>query len=117
MATVNPSKNGPISTANVVNWDGIATGDTINSYAIPEEFGAIGCVQISGTFGGATVTVEVSNDGTTWFGLKDLQGTAVSATANAFADFTCAAIYMRPAISGGTGDSVNVRVVFRGWRG
>jgi hypothetical protein len=117
MATISPNTDGPISTANVVNWTAVSTGDTINSYAIPEEFGAIGCVQITGTFGGASVTMEVSNDGTTWFGLTDLQGTPVTATANTFADFSTAAIYMRPAITGGSSDSVNVRVAFRGWRG
>ena len=117
MATISPNTDGPISTANVVNWTGAATGDTINSYAIPEEFGAIGCVQITGTFGGATVTIEVSNDGTTWFALNDIKGDAVSATADAFFDFTTAAIYVRPAISGGTSDDVDVRLSLRGWRG
>lgn len=117
MATISPNTDGPISTAQVVNWTGISTGDTINSYAIPDEFGAIGCVQITGTFGGATITLEVSNDGTTWFNLTDLQGAGISATANKFADFTTAAIYIRPAITGGSSDSVNVRLAFRGWRG
>ena len=114
MATISPNTDGPISTAKVVNWTGIATGDTINAYSIPEEFGAIGCAQITGTFGGATVTVEVSNDGTTWFTLLDLQGAPISATANDFADFSTAAIYIRPVISGGTSDNVNVRAAFRG---
>lgn len=117
MATISPNTDGPISTAQVVNWTGIATGDTINSYAIPDEFGAIGCVQITGTFGGATITLEVSNDGTTWFNLTDLLGASVSAISNYFTDFTTAAIYIRPAIAGGSGDSVNVRLAFRGWRG
>jgi hypothetical protein len=117
MATISPNTDGPISTAKVVNWTDIATGDTINSYIIPEEFGAIGCVQITGTFGGATVSMEISNDGSTWFGLTDLQGAAIIATTAKFADFSTAAIYMRPAITGGTSDSIDVRVAFRGWRG
>lgn len=119
MATITPNTDGPISTAKVVNWTGIATGDTINSYAIPEELGVSGCVQITGTFGGATVSMEVSNDGDTWFVLKDANNaaitvTAITVTANGFADFSTAAIYIRPVISGGTSDSVNVRVAFRG---
>jgi len=117
MATISPNTDGPISTAQVVNWTGISTGDTINSYAIPDKYGAIGCVQVTGTFGGATITLQVSNNGTTWFNLTDLQGAGISATANTFADFTTAAIYIRPAITGGSSDSVNVRLAFRGWRG
>ena len=114
MATITPNTDGPISTAKVVNWTGIATGDTINSYAIPEELGVSGCVQITGTFGGATVSMEVSNDGDTWFTLKDGNNAAITVTANGFADFSTAAIYIRPVISGGTSDSVNVRAAFRG---
>ena len=116
MATISPNTDGPISTAQVVNWTGISTGDTINSYAIPDEFGAIGCVQITGTFGGATITLQVSNDGTTWFNLTDLQGAGISATANKFADFTTAAIYIRPAITAGSSDRVNGRLAFRARR-
>ena len=114
MATITPNTDGPISTAKVVNWTGIATGDTINSYAIPEELGVNGCVQITGTFGGASVSMEVSNDGDTWFTLKDDNNAAITVTANGFADFSTAAIYIRPVISGGTSDSVNVRAAFRG---
>lgn len=117
MATINPSTDGPISTARVVTWSGAATGDTLTAYAIPEEYGAIGSVQITGTFGGATVAMEVSNDATTWFALNDLSNTAISVTANGFSEFSTAAIYIRPAISGGTSDSLTVRVAFRGWRG
>jgi len=117
MATISPNTDGPITTVAVVSWTGISTGDTINSYAIPEEFGAIGCAQITGTFGGATVVMQVSNDNTTWFDLTDLQGAVISATANTFADFSTAAIYIRPSITGGSSDSVNVKVAFRGYRG
>lgn len=117
MATINPSTDGPISTARIVTWSGAASADTLTAYAIPEEYGAIGCVQVDGTFGGATVALEVSNDGTTWFVLNDLSDTAISVTANGFSEFSTAAVYIRPAISGGTSDSINVRLAFRGWRG
>ena len=117
MATVNHKTDGPVSTAHMVTWTAIATGDTIVEYAIPEEYGVVGCSQITGTFGGATVAIQVSNDATTWFNLVDLQGVEISATANDFADFTTAAVYIRPAISGGTGDDVDVCLSFRGWRG
>jgi len=44
---------------------------------------------------------------------KYIHGTAVSATAATVFEFTNAAIYIKPAISGGTGDSVNVTLFMR----
>jgi hypothetical protein len=46
--------------------------------------------------------------------MKDLGASALEATANAFFEFTTAAVYLRPAISGGTGDDVDVIVCLRG---
>lgn len=59
-------------------------------------------VQISGTFGGATVLLEGSDDNVTYFTLSDHGGTAISATSNARFD-TIAIVpqYIRPRSSGG----------------
>jgi hypothetical protein len=56
----------------------------------------------------------VSNDGTTYFDMKDLAGTTISATANALFEFTTSAMYLRPVISGGAANAVDVTVVLRG---
>lgn len=95
-------------------WDNIATGDTINAIAIPYQAAVAGCVQFGGTFGGATVKLQVSNDGNTFFDINDLSATPVSATSAALFEFTTSAVYLRPAISGGTGDAVDVIVCLRG---
>jgi hypothetical protein len=72
-------------------------------------------VQISGTLGGATIVLQGSNDGTTYATLKDLQGTNLSFTAAGYAEFTTGAAFIKPSISGGTGDSINIIVTH--WAG
>jgi hypothetical protein len=72
-----------------------------------------GSVQVTGTFGSSTVIMQASNDGTNYFPLKDLQGTAISFTSAGGAEFSTSAAYIRPSSSGGTSDSVNVTVVLR----
>lgn len=100
--------------AQVVTWTGMATGDTIESYTPIGTAGIAGAIQISGTFGGATVILQQSNDGSTWFTAKDVFGDDVSATANAIFEISLSALYIRPSISGGTGDAVNVILALRG---
>lgn len=114
MATITPNENGPIGSARVVNWETMATGDTATAVTLQNLEGAVACVQISGTFGGATVTFQASNDNTNWVTLKDISGTSVSVTAAGLVELSTSAVYVRPAISGGTSDDVDVVAVFRG---
>jgi hypothetical protein len=46
--------------------------------------------------------------------MRDLGGTVISATAAGFFEFTTAAMYIRPAISGGAANAVDVIVILRG---
>jgi hypothetical protein len=97
-----------------VTWTGLATGDTIEALPVNAQAAIAGAVQFKGTFGGATVGLQASNDGVTFSGIKDLGGTVISTTSGALFEFTTAAMYIRPVISGGTGDAVDVVVVLRG---
>ena len=97
-----------------VRWMGIAAGDTCTPYLVRNRYGFVGSIQISGTFGGATITLEQSNDGTTWLPAVDTLGTAISATANEISEMSLASIYLKPVITGGAGSNVNVIIVFRG---
>lgn len=63
---------------------------------------------ISGTFGGATVVIEGSNDGVNYFTLHDPFANALSFTAAALAEVTEMALYMRPRVIGGTASAVDV---------
>jgi hypothetical protein len=97
-----------------VTWADLTTGDTIVAFPVAAQAAVAGAVQFGGAFGSATVKLQVSNDGTTYFDMKDLGGTVVTATSAALFEFTTAAMYLRPAISGGTGDAVDVTLVLRG---
>lgn len=61
-------------------------------------------VQITGTFGGATVVLQGSDDGVTWFTLHDTSGSNISATSNArFDTIAIVPAFVRPSLSGGDG--------------
>lgn len=114
MATIQFVAKMPTEKCLSAAWVGLSTGDTASPLTIGGTKGAVGAVQVAGTFGGATVTLEVSNDGANWVTLKDLSGNDISLTADGLVDFSTGALQMRPAISGGSGDDVTVTVVLRG---
>jgi hypothetical protein len=97
-----------------LTWADIVTGDTLTALPIAAQAAVAGAVQFGGTFGGATIGLQVSNDGVTYFDMRDLGGTVISATANALFEFTTAAMYLRPVITGGAANAVDVTVVLRG---
>jgi len=99
--------------AHVVTWTPLtsanATGDAVE---MPGSH--IRSVQIDGTFDSATVVMQGSNDGTTWFTLTDPQGNAISKTAGALEQIQELTRYIRPSMSGGTGSqSISVRVLLK----
>lgn len=117
MATVSPAFDFVTAQAAKVprvTWADIVTGDTIMAFPVAAQAAVAGAVQFGGTFGGATVGLQVSNDGVTYFDMKDLAGTTISATANALFEFTTSAMYLRPVISGGAANAADVTVVLRG---
>ena len=117
MATVSPAFDFVQAQAAKVpriTWAGLSTGDTIESFPIATQAAIAGTAQFRGTFGSATVKLQASNDGVTFFDMKDRTGATISATAAAFFEFTTAAMYLRPTISGGTGDDVDMLILLRG---
>ena len=117
MATITPTFDTTITGVPRLIWEELATGDTVVSHTVTQQYGLAAAVQAVGTFGGATVVLQVSNDGTNWATAKDVQGTDVSLTATGYFEVSLSAAYIRPAISGGTGDDVDVIVVLRGSNG
>lgn len=114
MATVSPVLSRTAEGVPYLLWENVATGDTLQPYAVHARLGLDASVQFAGTFGSATVKLQQSNDNTTYFDMKDTAGTTVSTTAAALFNFSSAAVYLRPAITGGTGDAVDVYLVLRG---
>lgn len=95
----------------IATWTGINTAGnaTISRYA-PKFSLTTASVQVSGTIGGATIVLQGSNDGVTYATLNDVDGNALSFTAAGYKELTSGAAFIKPSISGGTGDSINVIV-------
>jgi hypothetical protein len=93
----------------IATWTGETTAGnaTIPRYA-PLTSAAIASVQIGGTFGGATVVLQGSDDGVTYATLNDTGGTAISTTSAARFELSTGCAFLKPSISGGTADSINV---------
>ena len=117
MATITPNLDTTIVGVPRLIWEGIVTGDTLTPFAITQQYGLAASVQVVGTFGGATVTLQVSNDGTNWVDAKDVLGTTISLTATGYFEFSLSAAYIRPAVASGSANDIDVIVVLRGSNG
>jgi hypothetical protein len=117
MATITPTINTAILGVPRLIWEEAATGDTIIPFVLTQQYGLAASVQVVGTFGGATVVLQVSNDGTNWVTARDIDGVGVTFTSTGYAEVSLSAAYIRPAISGGTGNDLDVIVVLRGSHG
>lgn len=96
------------------SWTSLSTGDTATKLQPSANTASVATVQVFGTFGGATVTLEGSNDGTNYVAMRDVDGADISFTAAGYAEFSTAFRYIRPASTGGTGDNVDVYICLRG---
>lgn len=114
MATIIPTTVEQQIQAAAYRWTDYSTADTSVPVKVQNMQGLAGSVQVTGTFGGATITLQVSNDGTNYVTLKDSAGTAISLTAAGMAEFSTAALYLKPTSSGGAADNVTVTVILRG---
>jgi hypothetical protein len=86
----------------------LSAGETGDAVAMPGH--ADRSVQVFGTFGGATVIFEGSNEAspTTYATLNDPFGTALSKTLAGLFGIAEMVRYFRPRVSGGSGTSVTV---------
>ena len=107
--------SGKNHTRRIATWTGETTAGnaSIPRYA-PHVSLTTASVQVSGTIGGATVALQGSNDGVTYTTLKDTAGSPLSFAAAGYAEFSSAAAFIKPLISGGTGDNINVIVAHWG---
>ncbi len=112
MATITPTIANVIPGIQSVTWAAMTDADTATAYQIIGF--SRGFVEFDGTFGGGTVVLQGSTDNTNWATLRSISGAAVSATAADAFDFVGNALYIRPAVTGGTAESLNARVILRG---
>jgi len=71
-------------------------------------------VHLFGTWGGATIVLQGSNDGTNWQTLRDPGGNNLSFTADGLKAILENPRYIRPSSSGGTGTDVDVIIYANG---
>jgi hypothetical protein len=94
----------------LVQWSGVTEADTCVAVEIPDK--ADKSVQVAGTFGSATAILEGSNDGTNFSGLRSPDSVAISLTATGLKQVLENTRYVRPSMSGGTGQSLTISMVF-----
>lgn len=99
-----------------ITWTGIGDADTCKPVSRPDL--ADRSVQVEGTFGGATIVLQGSNDATSnsdgnYRTLNDPAAAAISLTSAGIKQVTEATDWIKPATSGGTGSSITVTVLAR----
>ena len=92
----------------MAQWDLVAADTAGDAAEFPDQTDAV--VTLTGTWAGATVVIEGSNDGTTYVTLTDPQGNAISKTQNAVEQITEVPRYIRPSKSGGSGATIRVMI-------
>jgi hypothetical protein len=111
MATINltSADRNKVNGAIILTWETLGDADTGAPYPMP--YAADITVQPIGTFGGATVRLQGSNDGTNWHNMTQKGGTtALGFTATGLHSVNEMPAYIRPATVGGTGTDVDVIV-------
>lgn len=97
-----------------VTWNTLTENDTCEEFIPGGTEPVVASMQVTGTFGGATVVLQGSNDGTNFYDLDDIEGTAISVTAAGLVEFSTSALYIKPVASGGTSQDLDIVICFRG---
>lgn len=116
MATVVPVTSFPFETSldvAVTTWASLLSGD--DGEPVRLAVYSDRSIQLSGTFGGASVTIGGSNDGITYHALTDTSGTALTLTSACLKQIVELPVYLKPRVFGGDG-TTNLTVVLAGRR-
>ena len=104
-----------LSGGSVTEYNELSQADTNPSPLKPGGSGTVACfVQAIGSFGGGTLNIQGSNNGTDWVNLSDITGTPIAFTAAGGVEMTSSALYIRPILTGGSGGDVDVIFCLRG---
>ena len=114
MATINETYAQVKPGVNTITWSSVTESDDANAVIINGLETGLAAMQVTGSFGGATIFLQGSNDGVNWINLSDVSGDVISLTTENGAEFSTGYAYIRPSAGGGTGQSVTVTICFRG---
>ena len=98
----------------VVKWTAVTESDTCAAIQLPAWSDR--SVQVNGTFGSATCVIQGSNDGTNYVTLNNPADAALSFAAAGLEAILELTAYLKPSISGGTSQSLNIYVHMKGDR-
>ena len=114
MAVISPVIVDEGDRTKIVTWT-MATADTANPIGINGAFAdfADRSVTVTGTFGGGTITMQGSNDGTNFFDLTDGSNNALSFAAARLEQIYEATRHQKPTLTGGAGVALAVTMFMR----
>jgi hypothetical protein len=98
----------------VVRWNGLANGD--DGVAVPFGYSPERTIQVFGTFGGGTLSLEGSLEPSSpanWVVLTDPQGNPIALTSDSIETVMENTMWVRPVLAGGAAGSVSVLVMSR----
>lgn len=116
MSTIDPVNTFPFQTSQdvaITTWPNVAAGDTCGHIRLG--VWSDRTVQVGGSFGGATVRIQGSNDDIEYFTLTDPQGNPLSFVAAGLEAIIELPAFLRPAIEGGDGTTA-VNIIVSGRR-
>lgn len=86
----------------LMKWEALTNANSNGLPVQPIKYSAlVANVQVFGTFNGATVDLQGSNDGTNWVTLRRSDETDISFSAAGASEVSTSMAYIRPSTSGG----------------
>jgi hypothetical protein len=110
MAEIRPTISYRNDDAIAVQWANITEADTCVAYEGFHEY-SDRSVQVQGAFGGASVSIQGSNDAENYHTLNDPFGSLLSFSTGGLRQVLEYVRRVQPAISGGSGASITVTVL------
>lgn len=114
MATRTPTFATVSAGCATIAWTPLTESDTCTGALIPGSNGAVGAMMVTGTFGGATITLQGSNDGSNYYNITDPAGNTVNLSSAGIKEFSTGAVYVRAGTASGSSSSVTVTLSIRG---
>ena len=98
------------SAVQTVQWTPVTEADTCRAVQYPEFSDK--SIQVAGTFGGASVALNGSNDGSNFAALRDPSSTTIAITTAGIKAVLENTLQVQPAATGGTGQSLTITILF-----